>query len=260
VFYWHRDPDPAWVRALQADAPPMPGLSHPELWWEPGDIKTPGSGQRWVIYNLVPVQTMAPGNLLPSGGHRTGFWDLRRYLEEERPCVCAAELHGTEDDDKTCRRCQHVSSPIRLKIYRTFMDRGYWAQPFWVIQGDRGGHPTSYNPVEKQFAASLGLPPNPPPTGALPYADLDARVLRCLQERDLSGTSFGYLRREAQHRREQMERMARYQRARAVMESIDTILDQHSTRFIDDLPKVDRQPIDLSASVARYVETGRLVA
>lgn len=59
-----------------------------------------------------------------------------------------------------------------------------WASPFWIIQGDQGGHKRRFDHVEQALLKMAGLPTEPPVPGELPYAPFDNRVIEQVQQRD----------------------------------------------------------------------------
>lgn len=247
MFIWDRTPPQEWVDDLASISPPTVGLSHAELWWEAGLPWAPA--QRWVIYNLVPVEGM----------RSDAFWSLRTMLDGEGPCTCAMEwlpgdaAKGVSD----CLRCGQSRTQGRQRIWRTFFDRGYWAQPMWVIQGNRGGHRTAYTDAERRTAAHMGMPSSPPETGALPYAGWDWRVKRNLLNLDMAGTAFANLRTERGFRRSLLERKARVAEMAYMQTTFDGIREETPVTAFDDLPiQHGARPVDLNTSTARFIETG----
>jgi hypothetical protein len=57
-----------------------------------------------------------------------------------------------------------------------FKETQCYAKPYWVIQGDKGGHQRFMTTFESQQMQLMGLPMNPPIPGTLPYAPFDQRV------------------------------------------------------------------------------------
>jgi hypothetical protein len=252
TFVWHREPDRAWVHDLRSVSAPTEGLSHAELWWEAGLPWAPV--QRWVLYNLHPIANMQPG-----GEDAPGFWNLRRYLELEAPCRCARAFRPS-DTAYQCRDCGGARTQGRERIYRTFMDRGYFAQPMWIIQGDHGGHKVTHSGREQILARAMGLDADPPAPGSLPYAEWDWRVKRHLVDLDISRSSFASLTASRRDRQAGQERLARVRSARRTFADLDAFFESLDMEdgFLDTLPREDRRPVDLSDVLGRYEETGRL--
>lgn len=62
-------------------------------------------------------------------------------------------------------------------LYQRF---GCFAQPFWIVQGAKGGHKRQFNDIETRLLAGMGLPTTPPLAGDLPYAPVDNRTIDAL--------------------------------------------------------------------------------
>lgn len=61
--------------------------------------------------------------------------------------------------------------------WQLFQDTGCYGRPYWVIQGEHGGHRRRFDHVESSLARMHGHPGEPPKPGELPYAPFDARVI-----------------------------------------------------------------------------------
>jgi hypothetical protein len=69
-----------------------------------------------------------------------------------------------------------------LQQWRLWREHGVYGIPWWVIQGEHGGHKRWFNQGEKKALRYAKLPDEPPVPGSLPYAPFDGRVLdRVLQ-------------------------------------------------------------------------------
>lgn len=245
MFVWHLDPPADWVADLAAISPPQDHASHLELWWEAGFPWAPA--QRWVLYNLIPLTPRSLTQLL----------DFRDWLDAEGPCTCAYEWRSTAADAYWCGRCQRARSQARQRIWRTFVDRGYYAQPFWVIQGQQGGHPATYTQDESVIAQHHGLPKEPPTTGTLSYAPWDWRVKRHIVTRDLLAKPYASMAAARAHDRDWWAREARVAREQYLDQTFAQIRAESTIDFVDDLPRnPNRRFVDQSAERARFIETG----
>ncbi len=53
---------------------------------------------------------------------------------------------------------------------------GVYARPFWVLQGDTGGHQIRFSPEQQRFLTEIGAPIHPPAIGAMEACPFDGRV------------------------------------------------------------------------------------
>lgn len=171
----------AWLERLAAVSPKSEGLAWLHPVWVAGE--TPEiDGQvynapveRWVLYQIQPIQYVAPAALRELQGphpRSTGQW--RPYRRDDGT-MGAAWFGGP---------CKQVTRQ-QWELYR---ETGGFALPWWVIQGDKGGHRVALNPAERLlYAAEWGVDPadvDVPRMGALPYADFDERVIDAIQQHD----------------------------------------------------------------------------
>lgn len=164
-FTWTRDVPRGWQEELDRLFPRDDVFAWLKIEWWAGErfkVWHPGQFwqieeqrvQRWVIY-----QMSLPGNIpdlvLPDleGPHPRlrGHWEPRTR-EWVSDCNVSRE---------------------QWELYRS---TGCYAQPFWVIQGDQGGHKRRFTPLESRLLKANGHPGDPPFPGDLPYAELDNRV------------------------------------------------------------------------------------
>jgi hypothetical protein len=68
--------------------------------------------------------------------------------------------------------------------WEIYLERGCYAQPYWVLQGPGGGHRRNYDRQEEQLAQLLKLPQAPPDLGALPYVEPSALTWERLYQLD----------------------------------------------------------------------------
>lgn len=123
-----------------------------------------GDWERWCIWQMIP----------PAGVPAT-LWGDDTQLVTRVEVIAGKRLIRTAPDPN-----------YRLVLNRKLMTRWAWElhlatgcypQPFWVVQGDQGGHKWSFSEQEARLAEMNGFPAEPPEPGTLPYAPLDRRVL-----------------------------------------------------------------------------------
>lgn len=262
-FDWTHTPDPAWVRDLAAISPPTDRLSHAELWWEAGFPWSPV--QRWVLYYCVPLGSMP----------RAAREDWAALMDAEQPCRCswiwsAGALCSqcltawpcdcgahTHADSLRCSRCGHVRTQARSNIMAAFQ-RGYMAQPLWILQGEHGGHKLQYTNAERVIATKLGMAPTPPEPGSLPYAGWDQRSRLNLLNYDLAQTRLASLNGAKKEERARLARAARVATEAYLTGIIAHAREETPVTFADDLPRVEGSFVDEATASARYIETGRV--
>jgi hypothetical protein len=67
------------------------------------------------------------------------------------------------------------------QLYERF---GGIGQPYWIVEGTRGGHLRRFSDLEQRLLRATGLPDTPPVIGSQPYAPVDQRVIRAVAQRD----------------------------------------------------------------------------
>ena len=148
--------------------------------WEPGDDWAPI--ERWVVWEVHPWHLVPPEDQAL----------VREALEGPNPratghycaagwCECPIKRNrftgGASESTDYFRQWQ-VAQELRAAG-----TPGY-PRIVWIVQGERGGHPPMMDSIEKQLAAAAELPTDYPVAGALPYAQLDERVIRGLVAHD----------------------------------------------------------------------------
>lgn len=114
---------------------------------------------RWVLY------TMTPPSLI--------FDQTRLAMMDELPWW---EL----PEDRQFGRMMMVTT-YQYAMWKEFR---CLARPYWCLQGSEGGTPMQYTMREVAILRANDLPTDVPNPGDLPFAPLDERVIRVLQERD----------------------------------------------------------------------------
>ncbi len=116
------------------------------------------AGMRWVLYDCVPRMLIKDdeGQGAPIVGK-----ELIELLEGPRPS-------DLSDDNRS-----PFVSDVQHEFYRRYR---VYARPFWVLQGDAGGHQVKFSPWQQNVLIAKGLPSEPPPIGSLPACPFDNRV------------------------------------------------------------------------------------
>lgn len=153
-----------WVRKLRTYWPVSDSQQWLHLRMFPESISKqtgePISGSaRWVLY------TMTPPSLI--------FDQTRLAMMDEPPWW---EL----PKDKQFGRMMMVTT-YQYAMWKEFR---CLARPYWCLQGSEGGTPMQYSAREAAILRGNGLSTDVPNPGDLPFAPLDERVIRALQERD----------------------------------------------------------------------------
>lgn len=145
-----------WEADLRRISPIVEAVSHLRAFWY-------SARQRWVLYDCLPA-----GLILP---------------KETYNYVTGAEFFKAVADKPPRERPKWDQGPIsdaQHEFYRLFK---VWAWPTWVLQGDGGGHPTGFEPWEKNVLTASQLPTEPPAIGFLPPCPFDTRAIVQLQRR-----------------------------------------------------------------------------
>lgn len=170
-----REPKPEWESRLEEITPRSARLSYLTIRWHPGFVRPEKrfNGrlirkaewipvERWIIYQVLP--------------------DPRKY-----PAIVFNPFRLADQNEGVVR-------PV-VDLDRRAMDRNQWAiyretcryaQPYLVIQGDRGGHKRNYTETESKLSKFHGGAGEPPALGALPYAEPDSRTWAKLEQLDLA--------------------------------------------------------------------------
>lgn len=130
-------------------------------WWESDDS---GLGvHRWFLYQMVPK------DYIPEF--------IREYLEGPDP-----RTQGYYDSQ--LGRFVSSAQPVSRRQWLLYREYECYGRPYWVVQGERGGHRYQLDPIEKQVVEMHGGTDVPNP-GALPYAPLDLRVVHAVAPYEL---------------------------------------------------------------------------
>jgi hypothetical protein len=164
-----------------------------------------------------------------------------------------------QDDSKYCFRCEKPHSPGRRRLYDFYQRTGLVTEPFWIIQGDRGGHKYHYSMPEAMMARAVGLPDTPPLPGDLAYAPFDGRVLAKLRTLDRLAMDWATLAMAHKQGAKDAEQQAR----RLVLKAMDGVVEEGVGEYADGLPwdeipmiPADAPEPDYDAYDEAFIETG----
>jgi len=173
TFVWDLQPPADWQRQLEEIIPRGEVVSWLWVAWVPGDPADPV--QRWVLYEATPAARVS------------------EYFRE------AIQGLGEAADDGEALTAE------QLRILDFWHREKALLEPFWVIQGERGGHKYRFTETEKARLRLHSLPDDPPLPGALPYAPFDQRVLRQIRAWHALRHAYANIREMNKHRRDRAE-------------------------------------------------------
>jgi hypothetical protein len=154
-----QDAPAEWVASLREIDPIRDNASYLAFVWRAVD-------QRWMLYNMVPL------------------WNYR----PEDEAMFLAEFTGPDPD--TLPPGSTFVSRLQWSLWQTHKRI---AEPFWVLQGSRGGHLVRYDREHVLAAKAEGLPMEPPAVGDLPYAPWDERSRTQILQHNLLTDSRDFL-------------------------------------------------------------------
>jgi len=156
ALIWDRVPHPSWQEELDRITPASNAENKQRgiIWWEPGDTWEPI--QRWVIYRMWPKRAI-PKHVL-------------KELQGPHP-----RSKGNYSERLGCwvNGCAPNITKTAWEIYQKF---GGWAQPYWVLQGENGGHRYSLFPWERVLLHLATGRKDVAAPGDLPYCEPDQRT------------------------------------------------------------------------------------
>jgi len=160
-FMWTRDVPPAWQARLDQIFPPNDRISWLKLVWVAADevlVRRPNgfdevkvdAVQRWVVFQMT--------RQVPSS--------VRSFLEGPPPHPKRNQI------------------PVMREQWDLYRDFKCYAQPYWIVQGERGGHKRRFTKHEQKLLKAQRLPTEPPEAGSKDprwgYAPFDERVMNKL--------------------------------------------------------------------------------
>lgn len=167
TFIAAQDPPLHWQEELEKVIPRRGSLSYLKIVWEPGERWDPV--QRWVIYQMMPLGRNPADDL------------FKPMLEGPNPREFGYY------DRVAGRFIRRRGAPmISLKQWQLYRETGRLGHPYWIIQGDQGGHRWQFTRTEKFIIARKTGQKNveAPAIGSLPYAPFDNRVMNKLANLD----------------------------------------------------------------------------
>jgi hypothetical protein len=246
-------PFPAdWLRLLREVSP----VSRVHSWLLPYWYR---AGERWVLYDVLPAH-LIPNDETALGGIMTGA-DFFLLVNGPRP----SERPDFEDM-VVC-----PVSDVQHEMYRRYQ---VYARPFWVLQGETGGHQVAFTPQQASHLTAMGLPSQAPRIGSLPACPFDNRAAHQLQQLNRlhqMGNSMDRLRdsgsREwAEAEESRMAREIREAECRFIEQQMTPVTDmalslvkgantrsEHRDQIIDVRPGVAAEALD---AYQAYKETG----
>lgn len=122
------------------------------------------AGERWVLYDCAPRACLPDDDTLIAPG-MSG-----KELFERLNGLPPREREGWD-------WCPYVSD-VQHEMYRVHQ---VYARPYWVLQGESGGHQVAFTPWQQNVCIAKHVDPKPPAIGSLPPCPFDERVVRQLQ-------------------------------------------------------------------------------
>lgn len=153
-----RAPAPAQLAVWQAECTALFGSPNEHVSWLHLDWYDDEDVNRLVVYQCSPRAKLSPFHM-----------DF---------------LNGPPPRKDAMGRATKDSPPMLRQQWELSQRYGCWAQPFWIIQGARGGHKRRFSATETNLLKIAGLPITPPDAGDLPYAPWDTRVVHQLAQLD----------------------------------------------------------------------------
>lgn len=165
ALIWDKVPHPSWQEELDRITPASNAENKQRgiIWWEPGDTWEPV--QRWIIYAMWPKKAIPPHVLKELQGPHPR--SAGRYSEKLGLWVDGPAPNITR---------------TAWEIYQKF---GGWAQPFWVLQGENGGHRYRLHSWERVLLYLATGKKDVAAPGDLPYCEPDQRTWAALWQAKL---------------------------------------------------------------------------
>ena len=174
-----RQPEEGWQAMLDHATAAGERLSSLRLHWVAGDPWQPVN--RWFLFQLQPWAHVSEAIHAELDGPHPRTDARLEYIPrvidgkvEHRPAIRGGPCRIVDRTQWTLHR--QILRETGVKVFPR-----YW----WVVQGDAGGHPFMVSLEEQKLRRELGLTPDVPSAGDLPYAPFDRRVLTALERYDL---------------------------------------------------------------------------
>lgn len=241
-----------WERQLEELSPPNARFSWLKLLWEAGD-PWDSPVDRFIIYQMTPAHVV-----------KIGMPDIFDELEGESP----RKLGNYYDRvlERFVRNSDVSITQRAWELWRSTKLEGVqaWGRPWWVIQGEHGGHKRWFSATEKKILRLNGFPSDPPLPGDLPYAPFDNRVVQQLQKHDLLRQTQGRLkamREEAKRADAELEKGWRIELTKWLADQMaDVAPDIHRALLKLDAPRNPNAPDWQKLQEKQeenFIETGR---
>jgi hypothetical protein len=153
------EPDPRWQARLGRLCPPNGELSWLTFYYEPGFPWEPV--HRWMIGQVIPH-------------HRISDVE-RAWLEGPNP----ADYGYLRDGEWVS-----LLPGVTRRQWEFYRKTGSHIKPYWVVQGNHGGHKLRLNFAERRLVELKGGDPTLPAPGDLPFAVPDERTFAKLAKLD----------------------------------------------------------------------------
>jgi hypothetical protein len=144
-------------------------------------------GERWQPVERLIVAEMVPRSIL------AGEDAFYRLMGEESPESLFSELEGPNPRDsgfydrvlqKFVTRDGMLPPSITQRQWMLWRSEKAYARPFWIIQGEHGGHKRRFTETERKILRLNGKPDEPAYAGEFPFARFDTRILDKLKAMD----------------------------------------------------------------------------
>lgn len=180
-------------------------------------------GARWVLYDVMPVELIVDD--MDTGSMIKGA-ELKEIMAGPRPSELTYDVPVSDTQHEMWRRW-----------------KGF-ARPFWVLQGELGGHQVQFSPDQAQALVRMGLESVPPKIGSLPACPFDNRAIRQLQ----------HLNRLHQFEDsiDRLRKSASPEFAKAETERIEREIRESEMRFVE---AQVRPLVDMAGSLAKGVRS-----
>lgn len=246
-FEWSREAPPEFVARLHHLFPPYGRSQWMEPVWDAGTPEDPI--QRWAVYVATPAHML-------SQFERDEI--EAKNLSVLPPCVAV-------DAPLAVARAVEMgidTVPFRECPQGRRRALGFWEVhratllPFWVVQGEGGGHPYRYQEHERRLLRLAQLPDEEPEPGSLPFHPLDERVLNRVVALDRLRRRIVDQKAGDRAQDDEQEREWRFRFLEFVTSTTDHVFGEMSEILARcGLTGDGRAPFERDAE-AKYVETG----
>lgn len=206
MFRATREPDAAWCHELYAiGGQPNAQASYLDVLWWAGEPPSSGAEdhaiQRWAIWECLPLAALERTPRFAAQAY-----ELLRALRGPPP---TSKRTWIVREGRRQMRSTSIVSQFQWELFQT---RREWVVPYWIIQGNYGGHLWRFPPAYQMLLRLHGRRLQPPVPGMLPYAAWDNRVRsQLIRERELRERLESFSTRDrttktdSHHKREQIE-------------------------------------------------------